>query len=85
MTGEGKSLLGHAVRHRRNLPCPRCKKDAFCDDCAFCEACSFASPAVTEPPYPEWPLPMPTCEECGGTPVHTRTCSTTQRAALGPQ
>jgi hypothetical protein len=73
------------IGHTRGLPCPRCKKDTFCDDCAMCEVCHFALPDVAEIPYPEWPLPMPMCDECGGTPVHARTCSTTQRSAIGPQ
>lgn len=68
------------IGHRRKEPCPLCKKRRFCDDCSCCEACGFATPAVLEPPYPPWPEPMPQCEECGGTPSHSRTCSATLRA-----
>lgn len=71
------------IGHNRNLRCPRCKKDRFCEDCAICEACHFACPAVVEPPFPAGQLPK--CSECDSTPVHTRLCSTTKRSAIGLQ
>ncbi len=67
------------IGHARGQACPSCKRSAFCDDCGCCEECGFACPAVIEPPYPPWPEPMPTCAECGGTPLHERTCSATIR------
>jgi len=69
------------IGHRQNETCPACSRAFFCDDCGICSECDFAAPAFLELPYPEWPLPMPACSECHGTPSHTRDCSVTKRAA----
>jgi hypothetical protein len=69
------------VGHRQDETCPACARVFFCDDCGICSECNFALPSFLEPPYPAWPLPMPSCSECKGTPSHTRDCPVTKRAA----
>lgn len=67
-TVETYRVLGH----RREQPCPLCKRNAFCDDCGICEKCGFTPPEVKG---------RASCAECGRRTTHTRTCSTTVRAA----
>lgn len=64
------------IGHRREQPCPACKKPAFCDDCGLCQDCNFTPPPV-DLPHPPPPAPALHCPECDHTVHHARTCSVT--------
>ena len=75
MDYSGYKVIGHV----REQVCPRCKKPAFCEDCGLCEACKFIAPDVDQP-YPATSFKV-SCDACGNTQQHTRTCPLTQKAA----